>query len=139
MYRMSQLASEQKVWIPEITDNTLAKLAERIKPVVDFGGRIRNLQYIKPCDLRKIAYPWDPTPAKEAKDLEKIVDIKTYHSYGAPVFFKPSIAEVIAQIPKEHLDEVTAFEILESIDPCSDNDALNAGYHIAVTRLYKTT
>jgi hypothetical protein len=55
--------------------------------------------------------------------------------------FKPSIAEVLAQIPEEHLEQVLAFEIVDSPNNVDDlnaeREALNAGYHIATTRLYK--
>ncbi|HEY4506152.1 MAG TPA: hypothetical protein VJJ24_01765 [Candidatus Paceibacterota bacterium] len=139
------MSTSTRVWIPPITDEHLRELAGRIKPVIQFkhrGFRRKGRRYVKPVDLRGVAYTWDPKPARPARDLEPIVDITTYHSYGAPVFFKPSIAEVLAQIPAEYLDAVVAFEIVESPEHRDDlyrdgGEALNAGYHVATTRLYR--
>lgn len=131
-------AQEEKVWIPEISDERLAELVERIKPTCRFNDELR---YIEPVDPRRVAYMWSPKPAETADDLNPVADIRTYHSYGAPNVFKPSIAEVLAQIPDEHLSNVVAFEIMNSPDDADDLnrelEALNAGYHVATTRLYR--
>jgi len=136
---MAQTARvEKKSWIPEVPKERIQKLAERIKPVVQFAQKGRR--YIKPVDLFDIAYTWDPKSADEAMDLKPLCDITTYHTYGYQGLFKPSIAEVLAQIPAEHLDKVVAFEIVGSPKTADDlnreHEALNAGYHVATTRLY---
>jgi hypothetical protein len=127
-----------KVWIPTITDDELAKLAGRIKPVVLSEGKPH---YIKPVDLRKVAFTWAPSPVKVATGLKPLADIRTYHTYGYYGFFKPSIAEVIAQIPKKHLRRAVAFEIVKAPETAEDLrrqwKAVNAGYHVATTRLYE--
>lgn len=161
---------EEKGWILEVPRERIEELARRIKPVVrlmrirrstkldgDGGiviterehprGKWRptwsekgDLYYIKPVDLFDIAYTWEPMPAEMATSLKFLCDIKTYHTYGYYGFFKPSIAEVLAQIPMEYLDKVVAFEIVESPQTADDlnreREALDAGYHVAVTRLY---
>jgi len=135
---MTQVRVEKKIWIPEVSKQYIIELAERIKPVVQFafGGKC----YIKPVDLFKIAYTWDPVAADKATGLKLLCDITTYHTYGYHGFFKPSIAEVLAQIPAEHLDKVVAFEIVKSPNDVDDlnreQEALNARYHVATTRLY---
>ena len=56
------------------------------------------------------------------------------------MFFKPSIAEVLAQIPDGQVDFVDAFEIIEF--PQVDNELIrnkivfDNGYHISKVRLY---
>lgn len=53
--------------------------------------------------------------------------------------FKPSIAEVLAQIPEELIEQTVAFETIGPADADALNkerDALNAGFHVATTRLY---
>ena len=133
-----QVGERKKVWIPEISDERLAELVERIKPTCRFNGELRH---IEPVDPRRVAYTWDPKPAEVAEGLELLADVRTYHSYGAPNMFKPSIAEVLAQIPEEHLSQVVAFEIVKSPHDVHDlnkeREALNAGYHVATTRLYR--
>ena len=58
-------------------------------------------------------------------------------SYG---MFKPSIAEVISCIPEYMWKKVYAFEIVDKPRDASDlnkeREALNAGFHVATTRLY---
>lgn len=128
----------KKSWIPEVPKEHIQELAERIKPVVQFARKGRC--YIKLVDLFKIAYTWDPKSADKATGLKSLCDITTYHTYGYYGMFKPSIAEVLAQIPAEHLDKVVAFEIVRNPETADDLnrelEALNAGYHVATTRLY---
>lgn len=125
------------IQIPEITDERLNELLARIKPVIEFDG-VKH--YIKKCHPRNVAYTWDAKKATPAPPLREIATIRTYHTYGYHGFFKPSIAEVIAQIPAEHIDQVTEFEIvkrpMEAKDLNEEKRALNAGFHVATTVLY---
>jgi hypothetical protein len=99
-----------------------------------------TLFFIDAVDPFNVAYTWDPKPTDEATGLKDLREITTYHSFSYHGFFKPSIAEVLAQIPEEHLDTVVAFEIIASPDTVDDlnreHEALSAGYHVATTRLY---
>jgi hypothetical protein len=135
---MSTATIPTKVWIPKVSEARIRELAERIKPVVEFERK--GLRYIEPQDLYNVAYTWEPKAAKKAVGLKPICDVTTYHTYGYYVLFKPSIAEVLAQIPAEHLDKVVAFQIIEGPETAEDlnreHEALNAGYHVAKTRLY---
>lgn len=123
--------------IPSIDDATLVTLAERIRPVVRRDG---DLYYIKPVDLRRIAFTWDPKVTSQAVGLEPVISFKTLHRYAYHGFFKPSIAEVLAQIPADLLDDnVVAFEVKgpkDADDLNKDSAALNAGFHVAMTTLY---
>lgn len=115
--------------IPEISDAKLEELYKRIKPVV---GRKGKLYYIKDEDLRKVAFTWEPKLKNKAKKLERLCDITTYHTYGYHGFFKPSIAEVIAQIPENYLDETVAFETFTDLTL----ENIVGNYHVTTTRLY---
>ena len=51
------MKTSRKSWIPEVSEERIQELAERIKPVVQFAqGRC----YIKPVDLFAVAYTWGP-------------------------------------------------------------------------------
>ncbi len=134
---MNMAIDKNKIWIPTLPDGELNARAERIKPIVRFDGELR---YIKSVDIRNVAYTWEPKSAKLAKDLTTLLDITTYHTYGYHGLFKPSIAEVLCQIPTDLVDKVFAFEIIVRPETAEDlnldKEALNAGYHIATTRLY---
>lgn len=123
--------------IPKITDERLAALAARIKPVV--RNRNNALAYVAPCDLRNEAFTWDPKITRRADNLVKHATIRTLHTYGYYGFFKPSIAEVLAQIPADLIEQTVAFETVGPADADAINEesaALNAGFHVATTRLY---
>ena len=122
----------------ELSDEELADLAQRIRPVVrDENGRCF---YIEAVDPRKEAFTWSPTLTDEAADgaggIVRIATIYTLHSYGAPSLFKPSIAEVISMIPQHLLGKVIAFETVCPDDVGGQRSALAKGYHVAVTHLY---
>lgn len=134
-------AGETKVWIPDVPKHRIREMAKRIKPVVTFNGPKKSgPHFIKPVDLFEIAYTWDPKPAGKAVGLEPLCDITTYHSWAYAGFFKPTIAEVLAQIPAEHINKAVAFEIVDRPRTCADmnkeHEALNTSYHVATTRLY---
>jgi len=123
--------------IPEISEEKLYELGQRIKPLVSKG---RNLFYIKPCHPRDTAFSWAPKRTKVATDLRKLTEITTYHTWGHYSLFKPSIAEVLAQIPEEYLDRCCAF-VTEGPEIADDlhkhMDIFNEGYHVAITTLYE--
>lgn len=140
---------EEKIWIPEVPASRLAELGARIKPVIRYVAGDNKLQrdsggdpyWLEPCDITKVSYTWNPKPMNRTPKLTPICDVRTYHGYGYYGMFKPSIGEVLAQIPAEHIDRVDAFEIVEQPE-CADDlnresEALNAGYHVAKTRLYR--
>jgi uncharacterized protein (DUF2236 family) len=124
--------------IPEITDEEIERLSKQMRACYRFD---KVLRYIVPVDARCVAFTWDAEQAEVAEDLEALEDILTLHRYAYYGFFKPSIAEVMAQIPKELLDQVVAFEIVEHPEDVSDlkatTEAVHAGFHVATTRLYK--
>lgn len=123
--------------IPPITDARLKELAKRIKPVVRTSKG--ELFYIKPCDLRGAAFTWGPVHTRKATALVKHATITTLHTFGFYGFFKPSVAEVLAQIPEKLLENTIAFEVIGPADADALNkhiDALNAGFHTASTYLY---
>lgn len=124
--------------IPSISDEQLNELYQRIKPVARKSRG--DLYYIRDVDPRGVAFTWDPKYTQKAKGLQPLQNIVTYHTYGYYGFFKPSVAEVIAQIPKDCIDQVVAFETKGPEDASDLNQhiqELNDGYHVATTTLYE--
>ena len=118
--------------IPKLSKAELLSRAFRIKPLkADDDG---TLHFIRPCDIETVAFAWDPKRVEKAKGLTPLGEITTIHGYGAPSFFKPGISEVLAQIPPEFLDRVSAF----TTEPDYDNQFTKGGdYHRGVTTLYE--
>ncbi len=124
--------------IPKISDEELRSRAARIKALVRKGGKLYTIE--QPKNLRQTAFLWDPVFEERSGVVMEIGRVKTLHSYGAPSLFKPSIAEVLAQIPPELAAKVKAFEVLGpgTANDLNDHwDELNAGFHVAETILYQ--
>jgi len=116
-------------------------LYTRIKPVVRFvttsEKRILDergdLYYIEDYDdIFHTAFRWSPVATTRAMGLVRMAEITTYHTYGYYGFFKPTIAEVISQIPDEYLKDVVAFETGGDVRLTEDEE-----HHVATTILYK--
>lgn len=132
-------------YIPRLTDEEIRKRADKILPIIRYDGKP---YYINPVCPFSVSYLWNPKPSSPAKVLIKKLDITTYHAYGYHGLFKPSIAEILAQIPERLLPDVIAFEIIESPKFAGDlhghplkaqpAHAFIDGYHVAITRLYGT-
>ena len=91
-------------------------------------------------DYFTTAFAWEMKPEKLADDLEEVAKIWTLHRWAYYGFFKPSIGEVIMQIPKDMLDKVDAFMV---IGPSSAQDlnvtseyTFKKSVHVAQTILY---
>ena len=130
--------------IPKISDERLHELHARIKPVVRGAatkkGAVRHgggdLYFIQDVDLRGIAFTWDPVLTQPAEGLKELARIETYHTCGYYGFFKPSIAEVLAQIPSKYLDHCVAYECgVGSLDTSNIVDGGSA--HCVTTVLYQ--
>ena len=56
-------------------------------------------------------------------------------------FFKPSIAEVLSQAPKNVIAEANTFEIIESPETREDvfkyKEVIDYGFHLSKVRAYK--
>jgi hypothetical protein len=124
--------------IPEISAAELDRRASRIKPVVMFLGM---LHYIRPVDIKTASFLWSPVKGPLAEGLVFLREIRTFHSYAYYGFFKPTVAEVLAQLPDDSLlPFIAAFEIVRGPERAEDlnreAEALNNGYHVALTRIY---
>ena len=123
--------------IPSITDARIKELLGHIRPCVrDARG---DLCFILPVDARRCSFVWSPKLDEAAKGLSVLAKIHTLHIFSYPAFFKPSIAEVLAQIPLWLVDKVGAFETCgpETMhEMYEEHEMLNAGYHVAETTLY---
>ena len=138
-----------KVSIPEISDDQLKKRYAQIKPIVDVGQDDKYwLKEFQFEELRTVAYTWDPDRRGEpvgAHKLQPILDedFACIIKYGYHGLFKPTIAEVLAQIDTPCIKLVRAFEIIEHPKSAEDfyktplhTAVFNASYHVAIVRLY---
>ena len=119
-------------------DKRVMMLAETIHPLVERDGKLFHIQF----SLYQIheAFAWSPEILHEATYLEPICEVRTLHSFGAPEFFKPSVHEVLDQMPKQIEDEAVAFVARGPKDADDLNreiGALNKGFHVAKTTFFR--
>ena len=129
-----------------LDEQVIEKLYERIRPIVLLHGNPFFMRQLTPHELSEVSYLWlndisDYDTEVNLTDYSVLADVKMLHSYGFYGFFKPSVAEVISQIPEEYLSETVAFQIIYSPDTCDDlnlfKKELDAHYHVSIVRLYK--
>lgn len=112
--------------------------ATRIKPLIEKSGRPYHC--VADCDHFDASYPWVAKTTVPA-DLVEVAKIWTLHGYGYYGFFKPSVAEVIVQIPPDLLSK-TDFFLVRGPKDVNDLNATKAyvfdnGKHVAQTILYQ--
>ena len=119
-----------------LSDAGLAQLAKKVQAHVEKDGKFYKVTPLP--SLRNTAFTWDPALAPEPTEgLVEIGKTLTFHQYGAPMLFKPSIAEVLESGP---LPVGACAFVLRGPDSASDlnhnNAALQAGYHVAEVTWY---
>ena len=87
---------------PTISDSRLIALMEKLLPVLQKDG---DLLWIRPEEPRETSFTWEPEFCGKALDLIELRKIESLHSspgfYG---FFKPTIAECLAYVTDEDID-----------------------------------
>ena len=136
---------EQKIEIPKMSIEEIAKHYAHIKPIVKHHGIPTYLRNLTKDELTHISFTWlddNPSNFTEPVDyscLSVLADVKMLHAWAYYGFFKPDVGEVISQISKEHLDKVVAFEIMAGAIAYNGmfNKELNDGFHVSIVRLYQ--
>lgn len=135
---------ERKFEIPKMSNEDIAKWYANIKPIVKHEDTPTYLRELSEEELTGTAYTWlnEPSDYAEPVDYSKLsilADIKMLHGYAYHGFFKPSVGDVIRQIPKEYLEKVVAFEMINGAIGINSifNKELNAGFHVSIVRLYQ--
>jgi hypothetical protein len=109
-----QKAAREK-YIPKISQQEVARLLRSIRPLVRIDDTLYEFK------LRGNAFSsgftWERNSsvgaAVDSQKLKLLVNLETYHECEYHHPFHPTIAEVLAQIPAELKDTVTAFEVLD--------------------------
>lgn len=128
--------------IKKLPDAECERLLKQMTPVKEVDGKLfpilRTRDDKQDVTLWNTAFTWDPHLGPELKDIElyDLARIETYHTCGYIALFKPSLGEVLSQIPLNLRADVTHFETLthDDVVGCfSDGDG-----HRTVTKLYTT-
>ncbi len=117
----------------KLTDEQIAERLKFVQPVARFG-ETKHLSTIVPVEPRSVAFTWDPQQAEPLTDAFEVARIETHHTCGYIALFKPTIEEVLAQIPPHLWSYTKYFETLKHDDVVAcynDGDG-----HRTVTILY---
>lgn len=133
---------ERNFEIPEMSNEDITHWYKSIKPIVNHGVYLRKLSSEESTN---VAYTW-LTKSKDYADpvdyskLLVLEDVKMLHEFGMIALFKPSVGEVIRQIPKEHLEKVVTFEIIYGAIGMTSTfkDESKQGFHVSIVRLYQS-
>ncbi len=133
---MTMSKDGKTVTLPMFRQERLLLLARAIRPVRSYekNGQI-EIHYLVRCGLHEPFYTVKRTPANISEGLERIGSITTLHVPGPGMVFRPTIAEVLSQIPTEYIVmETAAFETLQDAREPLTKDGR---YHRAITTLYR--
>lgn len=123
-----------------LDDEKLEELNERIIPLI--GEKTCEDKFVL-YDIKWTSYLWDEERFVKKVDmsrLQSIAKVEMLHKYSYYGLFKPSIAEVLSQIPEEYVDKTVAFKIIDR--PMSSSDfgkhqkTFNDGFHTSIVELY---
>ena len=130
--------TNDNILIREISNEELLALYKIVKPIVTHDEIKFSLRNYSLEELRKYSYIWhskeDSREIISSKIIEPIFEFTCFHRYDYYGLFKPTIAEVLSQIPNIKSNKVNAFEIVKLYDT---HDSVNKGYHKSKVRTYK--
>lgn len=136
------------LWIPgsvpkikQLPDNELKRRLTFITPIVtDEEDKKTRPLLTQSVDFWRTAFMWSPQLGDpidlKATTLWDVARIETHHTCGYIGLFKPSLGEVLSQIPEDLVEDITHFETLMSDDVVACYQ--NGDGHRTVTRLYST-
>lgn len=133
---------------PQISNERLLELYSKIKPIITIREDKYLLDNLSQMDLRTLSYlslekenTNDVIENCKKVDIETLKEIRDFiclHRYGFSLQFRPSVNEVLSQIPEDLIDDIDAFEIVEK--PTLPNDLYRYSskkYHLSRVMTYK--
>lgn len=141
----SMIALPEKLEIPIISNKRLKELYQLLKPIVTIDEIKYLLREFTLQELNNYSYIWNSVEDKrdmiDSNQLEKVDDFICLHTYGYYGFFKPSIAEILAQTPENVIEQANFFEIIEKPETREDvfkyENAAENGFHLSKVRAYR--
>ncbi len=133
--------SERRKLIPEMSSERVDELLRCIRPFVRSQRGVLHNFNVEGHDPVGQSFTWYRYArlgdAVDMSTLEVLQEIRTYHTTGYATLFKPSIQEVLAQIPTELLERVVGFEIDMNHKTIEHVELPGLSGHKATTILYR--
>lgn len=121
--------------VPDILDDDLLELVVKIRPLFKERDGYREILVKRDVErLRRTSFIWSPKLGRVVKVGLPKETIRTYHTCGHPVLFKPSIAEVLAQLTPEQRKWCKAFHVEDELG--RSNVVEEGDHHWTFTHLF---
>lgn len=127
-----------------LNDKRLEELNNNIIPILEKKGK--KYTTFDKFSLREIfgkSYFDNEANFLKEVDTHNLVElacVDMLHRYNRSEVFKPTIAEILSQIPEEYIDKTVAYEIIEYAKLASDflkhKEEFNDGFHVSKVLLY---
>lgn len=134
-------AAERLKFIPTISRETVTELLQHITPMLrNNAGLLCKFQPKEPCDPFNSSFNFmGEAGCGDLADMQNLClleAVPTYHTCGYHAIFRPTVAEVLAQLPEYLREAVTGFEVLfgQELTECVDLPGLYG--HKTVTLFY---
>ena len=136
-----------KVTLPDITAEETLRRYNLIKPIQEYEGK--NYTLVTYNGYYKLAHTsflvracYDCDEEIDVNKLKVVRDIICYHRYDNEDEFKPTIYEILSQIPEELLEEAGFFQVIEPLISTSEQlekfkELRDNRYHVSKVRIYQ--
>lgn len=126
--------------VPEISEGKLLKLYEKIKPIVSKEDRHFIIKEFVLNEIENNLYESTKLEEINFSDYELIGEFDCFHQVGVKGYFKPTIKEVLSQIPITLIKSSNAFSIASAPKIVRDIDLREThapSYFKTTVNLYK--
>lgn len=125
---------------PQISDERILELYNKIKPLVNVNNRKFLIREFVLNEIKQTAYlekiKENITECINDNELEPIKDFSCYHTISSNGNFRPTIGQILSQIPYSLVKQSSVFEIVEAPKIVTDINETEK-YHMSKVRLYK--
>ena len=145
IYSEEGIVLPETIEIPKLSKDELIQLYKKIKPMVTLYDIKYLLKEFTIDEVINNSYLWDVEKNKRdivsPYNLKEIDEFACLHRYAYYGFFKPSIAEVLSQLPEQSKMEADVFEIVE--EPITRDDifkypeVIDKGMQLSKVKTYK--
>lgn len=127
--------------IPKMNEKDIVNAALLIRPIVNTSVGASFLRQLSEKEILDSTYLFiDYDEKVDFSTLQALADVKMLHTLSDYGFFKPTVGEVIRQIPKDLLEKTVAFQMMYGpADPGYANlfgSEFDEGFHVSIMRLY---
>lgn len=128
-------------WNPILNDSNrnFQELEKHFHPAIVRDNRMFKINMVG-VNILNTPFTWEPEVEEGLENKALVGQFVTFHANGSPLFFKPTVHQVLTQLPQEIIElegdfYFTTEVIAEDVNKCSVGHFNK--YHVAVTSVYR--